>query len=232
MKIAIVTSLTGHYEHLVNPVVIHKNVDYHAFVDKEWPAATAWIKHPLYHYSSDPKFAPRRNSKPYKINPFAFLQNYDMYIWVDVSHDVVGPPTLLADMLKGFDIGCFKHTTRNCVYEEAKIIKELEYDHHDLVDAQMAYYHQKNFPANFGLYEMSTFAMMDTPKTRIASMKWMEQIHKFSSRDQLSFPFCAWETGLNIKILPGFANGFNSHGTIGNNAFMPQTRQHTSSGPR
>lgn len=233
MKIAIVTALTGNYEHLVNPVVIHKNVDYHAFVDKDWPQATAWQQHPLYHYSSDPRFAPRRNAKPYKLNPFAFLQDYDMYIWVDVSHDVVANPFQIYDnYLKTSDMACFKHTARNCVYDEAKIIKELDYDHHDLVDAQMNYYRQKNFPTNFGLFEMSTFIMKDTNKTRIVSMKWMEQISKFSSRDQLSFPFCAWETGLDIKVLPGFANGFNSRGTIGNNDLMPQTRQHTSSGPK
>jgi hypothetical protein len=233
MKIAIVTALTGNNENLVNPVVIHKDVDYHAFVDREWPNATVWKKHKLYHYSSEGRFAARRNAKPYKLNPFAFLQGYDAYIWVDVSHDVVADPhKIFSTFLLNADMACFRHTTRNCVYEEAKIIKELDYDHHELVDAQMNYYRSKNFPENYGLFEMSTFAMRDSDNTRILAMKWMDQVSKFSSRDQLSFPFCAWETGLTISVLPGFANGFNYRGTIGNNDYMPQTRQHVSSGPK
>lgn len=233
MKIAILTALCGNKEKLVNPSVVHSGVDYIAFVDKEWPNATVWNKKNLVSFSSDPRFSHRRNAKPYKIMPHLFAPGYDFYFWVDVSHDVVADPFDICNKyLINSDVAVFKHTDRNCVYKESEILKHLNYDHLDLIDRQIEYYKSLKYPENNGLYELPVSVRKNSEKTQILNMKWWEHICKYTSRDQLSFPVCLWETGITPNILPGYANGFNSNGSIGNNSLIPQVRQHISSGPK
>jgi len=233
MKIAILTALSGNKEQLVNPAIIHKNVDYHAFTDTEFPNATAWNKHDIIHFSNDDRFSGRRNAKPYKIMPNLFLPGYDYYFWVDVSHDVIANPFDICEQyLKNSDVAVFRHTQRSCIYKEAEVLRELEYDHIDRINAQTAFYKSKGYPENNGLYELPVSVRKNTHKVATLNMKWWDNICRFSSRDQLSFPYALWETGIDPVILPGFANGYNSRGTIGNNDLIPQVRHHVSSGPK
>lgn len=233
-EIAIVTSLCGGKESLHNPTVVHENADYHAFVSSQHPNATAWKQHTALSFSNDPKYSLRRNAKIYKIMPHLFLPGYKFYIWTDVSHDVIVNPSYICNELMGnSNVACFKHTQRNCIYDEAKVLIELGYDHKDLIEKQIEFYKSKGYPANNGLFELSAFVRRNCPATQIAGLKWWDNICRYSSRDQLSFMYSMWEAGIlnDIFVLPGFSNGFNKHGTIGNNDLIPQTRQHVSSGP-
>ena len=233
-EIAIVTALCGGKESLSNPTVFHPNADYHAFVSQPHPNATIWNQKHMHSFSNDPKYALRRNAKIYKIMPHLFLPGYKFYIWVDVSHDVVADPAFICNnLMNNKNFACFKHTQRNCIYEEAKVLLELGYDHKDLLEKQIEFYKSKGYPISNGLFELSAFVVRNTQGTQNVGMKWWDNICRFSSRDQLSFMYSIWEAGLldSIVTLPGFVNGFNKYGTIGNNDLIPQTRQHVSSGP-
>jgi hypothetical protein len=126
--------------------------------------------------------------------------------------------------------GNFIHTQRNCVYKEAEILKELGYDHTELIDSEMEWFKKQGYPENNGLYELSVFIKKRTPATTNLSLMWWDIICKYASRDQLSYPFVLWKNGIQPHVLPGYANGFNRNGGIGNNPIMPQTRIHVSSG--
>lgn len=230
-KIAIVTALCGNIETLSNPSVVHPNADYFAFVSQTHPNANIWTQLPAYSFSNDSKYALRRNAKIYKILPNFFLPNYEYYIWVDVSHDVIVNPELIcSSFLNGFEIAGFRHTRRECIYDEAMILLELGYDHKELIHKQMEFYVSKGYPSKNGMFELSTFVRRNTHAINTACLKWWDNICKFSSRDQLSFMYAMWESGLYPNTIPGFANGHNKNGTIGNNDFIPQTRQHIPSG--
>jgi len=232
MKIAIVTALCGNRETLNNPSVIHENVDYHAFVDHDFVTPTIWKKHQIFHFANDGRFSNRRNAKIYKVMPQLFLPGYDFYFWVDVSHDVVANPfKVCEEYLSGDnDIALFKHNQRNCIYDEAKLLKELNYDHHDNIDRQINYYADRGYPVQNGLYELPVSIRKNTHRVNLLNIKWWEHICRFSSRDQLSMPFCLWECGITPVILPGYANGRKADGTLGANEIMPQTRNHVGSG--
>lgn len=233
MKIAIITALSGNKEQLVNPSVVHAGVDYIAFVDHEWPNATAWKQLPIKHFSTDSRFAARRNAKQYKILPHIHAPGYDFYFWVDISHDVVADPfKICSDYFQDSYIAVFPHTQRKCIYEEAKVLKELQYDHSELIDNQIEYYKSNDYPENNGLWELSAFVRDNSHETQELNERWWSHIEKYSSRDQLSLPYCMWWQGIHKKVLPGFSNGHNPDGTIGCNKLMPQVRQHVSSGPR
>ncbi len=234
MKIAILTSLCGSREHLSNPVVIHNNVDYYAFVDENnIQPNVVWKQQVAFDFTTDERFKFRRNAKIYKVLPFLFAPGYDFYFWVDVSHDVVEDPfkiceTYMRDNMFGF----FRHTSRNCIYKEANELLRLNYDHCDNITRQVEFYKSQKYPENNGLFELSTFITKNCKEVNETCLTWWEQICRYASRDQISLPFSLWKHNVSdkVSVLPGFANGYNSFGTIGNNPLMPQTRIHHGGG--
>lgn len=232
MKIAIITSICGNYEKLSAPTVVHENVDYYAFVDYIDSEVKVWNQSLAFQFSEDDKYANRRNAKIYKILPEMFVHGYDYYFWTDASHDVVGDPFEIVEKYLSDEkpYAVFKHTTRNCVYSEALLLKKLKYDHKNLINEEINFFKEEKYPGNNGLYELSAFVKKKTYRTTLASLKWWEIICRYSSRDQISFPFVLWKCGITPSILPGFVNGFNDKGGLGNNDLIPQTRNHKPSG--
>jgi len=226
-KIVIITSLCGSGDIFPDPSVIHNGVDYVAFVDRAHPCET-WKQIKALDFTFDKRFKNRRNAKIYKIMPHLFLPEYDYHIWVDSTHDVmVDPFELCNTYLKEHDIAVFKHTKRKCVYSESKEIKRLRFEDGDNLSRQMKFYRSEGYPEQNGLYELPAFIRKNTEKIRQLNLCWWEQICRYSSRDQLSFPYCIDKLGIKINIMPGFANGINSKtGKIGNNDLMPQVRDH------
>lgn len=230
-KIAIITALCGNREALVDPVVVYPDVEYVAFVDKLHPNCNVWHQIPMDKFHSGDKYSDRRNAKIYKVCPHKFLRGgYDYFIWNDVSHNtIMNPNEIIETYLKDSDIGVFKHNQRNCLYDEAKILKELNYDHPHLIDNQVDYYRQCRMPENFGLFELPVSIRRNTIECQRLNELWWLQIETFSSRDQLSFPYCLKALNMKPSILPGFANGYRN-GQIGANDIMAQVRHHASSG--
>ena len=232
MKIAVITALSGNRERLYDPKIVYPDVDYYAFVDTP-QNTTKWIIKPLLHFTMDKKYQGRRNAKPYKLAPHLFVPGYDFYVWHDVSHELVADPTLIIKdyLTDDKDLALFRHTQRNCLYQEALELKKLGYDSEENINRQMLFYRNEGMPENNGLYELSAFVRKNNEKTQALGLAWTEHIARFSSRDQLSLNFLIWKMGINVSVLPGYCNGFNSKGEIGNNELIKQVRGHVSSGP-
>jgi len=229
VKIAIVTSMFGNRDVLQSPRYVFNDVDYYAFVDKIHQCSV-WSQKIGTQFTTDDRFSARRNAKIYKVVPELFIPGYDYYFWIDATHEVVvDPKKIIETYMKNFEIGCFKHTTRNCLYEEGKEILNLgiSYDYPENVISQLNKYFSEGFQQQKGLWEMSAFIRKNTNDIKKLNLMWWEQICRYSSRDQISFPYCLWKTGITPVQLPGFANGINKEtNTIGNNPIMPQVRSH------
>lgn len=229
-KIAILTAISGHRDRLSIPTVIHNNADYYAFVDEPTDEVIGpWKQMKIHPFTNDEKFSNRRKAKPYKIMPELFVSGYDYYFWADATHDVVeNPQTIVDNYLKDNCIAIFRHNQRNCAYDEANEILKLNYDHLNNVTGQMKEYQKFEFPYNFGLFELPVIVRRNCFETTTLNLMWWEQICKFSSRDQISFPFCLWRTNIKYIVLPGFSNGINPKtNNIGYNDLIPQTRHHS-----
>jgi hypothetical protein len=214
MKIAAVTSSIGANGLL--PIKKFPGVDYHAFAD-DVKDTHDWITHPVVKFSSDPTFKNRRDAKVYKILPFAFLPDYDYYFWVDSTHVLdANPVEVIETYLKDSDIAVFKHPERDCIYIEGNFVKQIGFDHPNLLEDQLAFYNDMCYPKGNGLYELPARVQRNTHLTQRMGWKWWEQICMFSSRDQISFPFVCHQLGIKPSILPGKANGINQ------NSIMPQ----------
>ena len=214
MKIAVLTSSIGSTK-LLKPKSFD-GVDYHAFVDYE-DDNTSWIKHSIIPFSSDVRYKNRRDAKVYKVLPFAFLPDYDYYFWIDSTHTLQANPQEVIDKyLTNSDIAVFKHPQRDCIYIEGEFVKQIKFDHPNLLEDQLEFYKDMCYPKNNGLYELPVRVQRNTKLTQQMGWMWWEQICMFSSRDQISFPFVCHQLGIKPSILPGVAN------TIQGNEIMPQ----------
>ena len=214
MKIAVLTSSIG--ANGLRPIKKFPGVDYHAFID-DAKDTHDWITHPVVRFSSDPTFKNRRDAKVYKILPFAFLPDYDYYFWVDSTHILdANPVEVIETYLKDSDIAVFKHPERDCIYIEGNFVKQIGFDHPNLLEDQLAFYNDMCYPKGNGLYELPARVQKNTQLTQRMGWKLWEQICMFSSRDQISFPFVCHQLGIKPSILPGKANGINQ------NSIMPQ----------
>ncbi len=57
-------------------------------------------------------------------------------------------------ILKVSDIAVFKHPERDCVYIEGNFVKQIRYDHPNLLEDQLAFYKDVCYPEHNGLYEL------------------------------------------------------------------------------
>lgn len=216
-KIAVVTSSIGTNE-LIGPSKWLDKVDYHAFVEShKTTIGDMWHRHEYVSFSLDPKYKNRRDAKIYKVCPHLFLPGYDYYIWLDSTHILESDPDeLIENYLKGSDIAVFKHPERDCVYEEGELVKKIKFDYPNLIEEQLDFYRQMNYPENNGLYELPVRIQRNNGRTQQFGLMWWEQICMFSSRDQISFPFVCNQLNIKPNIMPGRAN------TIRGNTLMPQ----------
>jgi hypothetical protein len=223
-KIAIVTSVCGNLERLSNPSVVFQNADYFAFVDNKVEGLVWNQKQPI-HFSNDKRFAMRRDAKVYKVLPELFIPGYEYYIWVDASIDVVSDPVSICETyLKDCDYAAFRHRERSCVYDEADLLKRINYDYPELIQNEMDYFQNVlGYPRNNGLYELPSFIKRSNETSMKVSIKWWEYICKYSSRDQISFPVCLWESNARLNVLPGHINGHHKNG------LMQEMRSHNPS---
>lgn len=216
-KIAVITSSIGTNQ-LISPQKWMHKVDYHAFVEPQYlHIGDLWNRHEYISFSSDVKYKNRRDAKLYKILPHLVLPEYEYYIWLDSTHILESDPDELIDTyLTKHDIAVFKHPERDCVYEEGKLVQKIRYDHSNLIQEQLDFYRDMDYPEHNGLYELPVRIQKNTKKTKQLGLMWWEQICMFSSRDQISFPFVCNQLNIKPSIMPGRAN------TIRGNNLMPQ----------
>jgi hypothetical protein len=226
-KILILTSITNGKDQLLDPPKKFDNCDYIAFVDKEYDTKI-WEQRPIINFSFVDRFKDRRNAKPYKILSSIMFPQYDYIIWEDGNHQLKkDPKEIIEEHGEDFDMLLFKHPDRTCTYQEMQAVAQWQLDDTHNIQNQYNHYKGVGMPDNFGLFELSTFIRKNTPVVNQLDLMWFEQICRFSSRDQISFPFLLWKLGdkFNYKILKGYSNKFTMKGEMtGNDYFEDQGR--------
>jgi len=199
-NILILTSNIGGKDTLIDQVNIFPNCDYIALVDS-YQNSNSWIQHQSFNFSHIDKHQNRRNSKLYKVLSSWIFNEYDYIVWIDATQHLKYNPQELIERHGDFDYLLFKHNDRNCIYDEIDIVSQLNLDTADVLSNQSEYYRLENMPTNYGLYEMGFHIKKVNQNTMNLDLMWFEQISKFSSRDQISFPYCLWKMKNTIKTM-------------------------------
>jgi hypothetical protein len=144
---------------------------------------------------------PVMNAKVYKILPHLFTKS-PYRIWVDGNiFPKRDSSEIIKELLGDHDIATYKHPWRNCLYAESQAARgRLKPEYWPLLDAQVAQYRQEGMPTNFGLAECGVLISRDNATTREFFERWWGQVTRYSSRDQVSFPYVWWKMQDRIKI--------------------------------
>jgi hypothetical protein len=189
-KIAVITSSIGGDRKLRDQAVF-KEVDYHAFVDEsKMILNSTWKIHKVKEEVSNDYYSDRLIAKKYKILPFYYLKDYEYFIWIDSNIILnVDPKVLIETYLQKKDICVQKHSYRDCVYSEIKEVTSLKLDFYSKLKNQYSHYLKEGYPSDNGLYDCSIIIRKNIKSINDMSKSWWEEVNKYSSRDQISFPY-------------------------------------------
>lgn len=170
------------------------DANYHIFSDKE-VIIPGWTVN-----RCDSKYGPLKTPRWYKTNGHLCFPFADAYIWIDGNQIPNGNATFLLE--KG-PLATFKHPKRDCVYDEMMACDRIGKDHLKNMAPQIEKYHKFGYPKNNGLAETSCIYRDNTPEINAFNTIWWKEIKEHSHRDQLSFDYAAYISGIRYNIIQG-----------------------------
>jgi len=141
---------------------------------------------------------PRRSSRRMKILPDVFLTRHRYSLWIDGSVLLkTGNLDHLVDRYLSGEVplATFRHPLRTCAYQEASVCVTSRLGDPAVVQRQADGYRLAGMPEGTGLAETGVI-LRDHNGVIGFSRVWWEEVQSKSCRDQISFPFAAWITGL------------------------------------
>ncbi len=144
---------------------------------------------------------PRRNSRIHKILPHKYM-DADFTVYLDGNRKLlVSPEELVKRYMDGYDMACFKHNSRDCIYDEAIEVAKLRLDDPEVIIEQAKYYEDHEYGKHKGLCEAGFMIRRNNERTRRFNEAWWADYCRFSRRDQLSFMPAIEEAGLRVNAI-------------------------------
>ncbi len=219
-KKVVYTAIFGDYDYLEKPKYVLDGFDFVCFTDSDIKSDFWDVRKVLPLYSD-----PTRNARKYKILAHRYLSQYDISIWADGNQHIVGDYNkLIKSHMSDVNLACYDHNQcrldpRDCVYDEAGYILWagnrnlnlapskglLAYkDNPGIISKQINKYQNEGYPKRNGLIVSGVILRRHNEKDVVQTMeKWWEELKYGSKRDQLSFDYSAWRTGLKFNYLHG-----------------------------
>jgi len=218
-KVLVYSCVTGNYDNILSAIlastsVAEKGVRYVLYTDKlhagmppthfkakqssiTWELRPLLWQHPV---------CPRRTARWHKINSHLLPDSVNYTIWIDGAQKIKKIPLasrILSSVPACTLLAAFKHPWRTCVYQEAAACIKRKKDDIRLLRCQADHYVAEGYPEQNGLVETGCVLRKHCTKTANFNKNWWAQLEQFSSRDQMSFNYAAWQTGITIQHMPG-----------------------------
>ena len=210
-KAVIYTAIVGDYDQLNEPEVKPAGCDFVCFTDQDIESETWEVRKIDRQYGDS-----TRDARMHKVLAHKYLFEYDVSIWVDGNIVVRGDVNELIDEYLGdvhmaiYDKRNNEWDPRDCVYEELDALLEIgerrgrHKDDPEVMKAQVERYRKEGYPEHNGMIiSMIMFRRHNEQDVIEAMEMWWSEIEKGSRRDQLSYNYAVWKTGLEIIFLPG-----------------------------
>jgi hypothetical protein len=145
---------------------------------------------------------PRRESKRYKLLSHRLFPDEPATVWTDASikpkREVAS--AWIAERVVNHDIAVPRHHARGCFLKEAKACVALGAVGKKVFD-QLDEYVRLGMPEDYGLPEAAFLIRRNNPTVSTFNELWWQEIKKHTSRDQISFPFCWWSSGVAVNLM-------------------------------
>jgi len=197
LRVALVTANVGNFEkdrHWEDQDYI---CDFYKFHDSSLPF-------PL------PNLNARLKSKYVKIMTHRFLPDYDIYVWVDSSVEIVNDKFVskMVELLTGNDIVISDHYERSNVYDELEYIKTniekgaeylIKRYGNEPIEEEMTFYKNSHITENHVLFITRFFARRNNKKVNEAFNDWWLKVLEFMNFDQAMFTYIGEKHNLDIS---------------------------------
>lgn len=199
-KICVYTCITGNYDNLNEIKNSEDNIDYYCFTNNKSLKSKTWKVIQIDNGELDNRLLARK----IKILGHSIINdNYDIAVWTDA--DVIWE-TPISDFVntyfKNTNFAIFKHHARNTINEEAIACLLVRKDSKENIIKTLNFYNTIKYPDNNGLCESTVFIKNPKDQQVIETTKiWYDMVKEYSPRDQLSFNYAIWKTGLKVKYI-------------------------------
>ncbi len=192
------TAVFNGYDKVYPPVVAEDGVDYVIITDDAATTAPGWRTVTV----DTARFATAKAANLYhRALIHRVLPGYDASLYVDGNIRLLGPSRALFDALHdhGAAVMLHRHPLRDSVAEEAcDVLGKAKVKAASLRN-ELAAYRRDGFPDDVGLGETGIILKNHNhPQLDRAMELWWTLFEKYATRDQLSFPYVIWKTGLDI----------------------------------
>ena len=210
LKKVVFSVLLGEYD-LISQFNLQKDFDFYLFTDDQSGRYnhTNWTILPIPEEVKELNVSRVKKQRFIKLHPHLYFKDYDLSIYIDANFKIIDDLNnfLIRILSPNYNVYTFEHPERNTIYNETFEVVNLEKEKESIANAIRERYKKENFPDKNGLIESCLIIRKHNEKDSIYMMnKWYDEIKNYSHRDQLSFNYILWKTGLKIKyIVKNFA---------------------------
>ncbi|MBI3571975.1 DUF616 domain-containing protein [Candidatus Kaiserbacteria bacterium] len=225
-RLAVYTAIFGKKDALHEPLVHPPGCDFICFTDQDFRSRTWQVVKVV-----PPLPDPTRSARRYKILAHEYLPEYDVSVWVDGNVVVRGDVGELVDRyLRDVNMAVFDHARSRSMpigSLRAELTELLAMEragkHQDdaaLLARQYDAYVREGYPDTGGLlWSLALLRRHNEPDVIAAMERWWEELSRWSKRDQMSFNYVAWKTGLKFNYIP--LDAFDNPYTKRLNHYLP-----------
>jgi len=186
------TIIHDDYDELKDPWQVPEGIEWIVFSDTEQRSSVwKWEKYTF------PKGV--RSQRELKILGHEILGSKQT-LYVDGSISIRGD---VRDLMKynRKPLALYEHLAQDdCIYEEAQRCIRQSKDSTEIIEKQMAKYLKAGYPKNNGLIATGMILRKGEKYNKYYHY-WMNEINRYSLRDQLSFNFIAWKYNFSYWYL-------------------------------
>ena len=198
-KIAVYTCITGEYDGLNEIEEKERGIDYYCFTNNQNIKSNTWNVI----YIEDPNLSNIELARKTKILGHPLInEKYEILLWMDGNITFIKK---IKDFIKAYlkpkdAFVAFKHGERNFVKDECNFCIRLRKEKREKIEKLLEYYKKEKYMDNNGLIESTVYIKRPHDKLVQETMNlWFSMIVNYTTRDQLSFNYCIYKTGLQVK---------------------------------
>lgn len=206
-RIAVYTVIFGKYDHLADPMYITPNCDYYIITNNDEIQSNVWrkfsipeeIKKQVKNYTN------LELARYFKLHPHLLFPDYKYSLFVDGNVQIITDVRPVVAELGNNIIAIHKQPGRDCVYQEATEIIARKKALPTEVKKQISSYLHDGFPEHYGMFQTNVVVREHNTEICKKLMEvWWNEICKYTKRDQLSFTYSLWKSGMqstDVSIL-------------------------------
>lgn len=203
MKICVYSVLIGDYEGInEQPITSKSNVPFIMFTDRRDLVSKTWNNkciEPMFPLDSV------RSQRKIKLQPHLYLEEFDVSLYIDNSVVLKTPPEIIINrfLSESFDLVAFKHSFRETLLDEFKVVIEQSLDNPHRILKQLNDYRITDAELLEQKPIWSGLLIRRHNKKHMMSFSdiWCSHVMRYSRRDQLSINYAIKHSKVNVSLV-------------------------------